>query len=914
MEVRSHLLMKRLWSEELRHQAIGEEQGRQRGRWMAALEAGLLVQEDHLEDQHRKLESVRLAAVKNEAGLELQDPGAPPPAVLQTYAVPLQRVRQELAAWVPPMTDEYQSLIEGTRTLSPTTMEELEQDPLYEAMEVAPGMLVPTIKAPHGKKRARIVVCGNRLEALDGSGAATSGKEEAQNLYAGGADGTTIRCLLRKAAAMSWGIATCDVKTAFLLAPREDSSRRLVVVKPPRILVEAGIVGPQELWRVQHALYGLRSSPADWATYRNRLMRSFQWQHEGRTLELRETPEPNLWKIVERRPLDQEEPPPKGFIGVYVDDFIVVGAKDIVKGALGRIEMEWKCSPAEWVNSERWTKFSGFELRWSSAEGLYVGQQAYIQELLSRHPSVTPTAVPFQGVPNEEPEAEVTLEDVRRAQGVVGELLWVSVRSRPDLAYGVAWMGRQVTRTPKRVLEYGCQMLGYLKTTLSWSLHYGRARSSIPAEHYQPTMRVDVLSDASFGPPSGRGCQGVIGTYGGEPVQYESRQQAFCTVSSAEAELLGYTEAMTMGDSLAALTNVLEGTGDGTGTECRLGGDNQAGLRILEAPDGPWRTRHLRLRAHALRERVKWGAWKVIHIPGQHLVADFLTKPIGVAARWQHFFAAMGMKPVVEASSESLGSKVARIAALVGGLAGVLTWRPSGPTGKAAQSLAVAAMVASLATSCDSKKRATGPTRSEYVDPPYGLQDQVREDEPTCSRDDGSEEEPDFEPSPEGSRDYAVDVSHGTNSESSSAERPDWRRTMASEDEEPPTLDEMIAQGWRVVRSNLAPPNREIYRGPNPVLPPAEDPNQETPTWMGVSTQMPVRPRSNDPWEPRRGFSGTSRVREDSSQKGVLNSSQWLEPSQGECDSGSAQIEKCTTIPRRKPSATSVFIELWLKV
>ena len=201
---------------------------------------------------------------------------------------------------------------------------------------------------------------------------------------------------------MSWEIATCDVKTAFLLAPREDSSRRLVVVKPPRILVEAGIVGPRELWRVQHALYGLRSSPADWATYRNRLMRSFQWQHEGVTLELRDTPEPNLWKIVERRPLDQEEPPPKGFIGVYVGDFIIVGAKDIVKGALSRIEMEWKCSPAEWVSSERWTKFSGFELRWSSAEedsGLYVGQQAYIQELLSRHPSVTPATVPFPGVP-----------------------------------------------------------------------------------------------------------------------------------------------------------------------------------------------------------------------------------------------------------------------------------------------------------------------------------------------------------------------------------------------------------------------------------------------------------------------------------------------------------------------------------
>ena len=57
------------------------------------------------------------------------------------------------------------------------------------------------------------------------------------------------------------------MNTAFLLAPREDTDRKLVIVKPPKILVEAGIVGPKELWKVQHALYGLRSSPAAWASF-----------------------------------------------------------------------------------------------------------------------------------------------------------------------------------------------------------------------------------------------------------------------------------------------------------------------------------------------------------------------------------------------------------------------------------------------------------------------------------------------------------------------------------------------------------------------------------------------------------------------------------------------------------------------
>lgn len=35
-----------------------------------------------------------------------------------------------------------------------------------------------------------------------------------------------------------------------------------------------------------------------------------------------------------------------------------------------------------------------------------------------------------------------------------------------------------------------------------------------------------------------------------------------------------------------------------------LYGDNQSTLSIIEKPDGPWRTRHLRLRANVLLEMV----------------------------------------------------------------------------------------------------------------------------------------------------------------------------------------------------------------------------------------------------------------------------------------------------------------------
>ena len=76
-----------------------------------------------------------------------------------------------------------------------------------------------------------------------------------------------------------------------------------------------------------------------------------------------------------------------------------------------------------------------------------------------------------------------------------------------------------------------------------------------------------------------------------------------------------------------------------------LVGDNSSAISILTKPDGPWRTRHLRLRSHVLKERLadKRGDWKIRHQKGTELVADFLTKPITVSSEWDRFARCLGM-------------------------------------------------------------------------------------------------------------------------------------------------------------------------------------------------------------------------------------------------------------------------------
>ena len=66
-------------------------------------------------------------------------------------------------------------------------------------------------------------------------------------------------------------------------------------------------------------------------------------------------------------------------------------------------------------------------------------------------------------------------------------------------------------------------------------------------------------------------------------------------------------------------------------------GDNMAAISIIQNPDGPWRTRHLRLRASVLKERLQEGSWRIFHLDGKRLIADVFTKAIVDKNVWSWF-------------------------------------------------------------------------------------------------------------------------------------------------------------------------------------------------------------------------------------------------------------------------------------
>ena len=80
-----------------------------------------------------------------------------------------------------------------------------------------------------------------------------------------------VRTLVTLALSHNWYIQTADVSTAFLHAPISTQTDMYVV--PPQ-----GYGNPEEPWKLNKAMYGLKTSPRDWQVYFGEQMRRLGWR------------------------------------------------------------------------------------------------------------------------------------------------------------------------------------------------------------------------------------------------------------------------------------------------------------------------------------------------------------------------------------------------------------------------------------------------------------------------------------------------------------------------------------------------------------------------------------------------------------------------------------------------------------
>ena len=266
------------------------------------------------------------------------------------------------------------------------------------------------------------MACGNFAKAGGSS-------EEPGSTYAGGIDSTTLRiqlahCGQEKATDPSWTMGSLDIRTAFLLAPLEQSNR-ILVLRPPKVLISANIVYPQELWYATGAIYGLREAPAAWSSYKDSQLPDIQITHGDECFKLvRSRADQNLWFLKPASDLDAR---PVALLGVYVDDMSATGPRAILDSLFSAIQKKWETNRPQFASDEGGILFCGLEIH-DTGDRLHIHQQEYIRDLLSRYPNVLGSAVqPGLKEPEDIPTgaSAPNLADVRLA----GEILWIATKT-----------------------------------------------------------------------------------------------------------------------------------------------------------------------------------------------------------------------------------------------------------------------------------------------------------------------------------------------------------------------------------------------------------------------------------------------------------------------------------------------------
>ena len=596
------------------------------------------------------------------------------PTVLQTKTIPTDVALANWdQGWKEATLKELGALVDvkkALRTISETEVKEM----VDSGMEVIrlPTKLVYTIKAGSGRQKCRLVLCGNSAPVVQ-----ESSIEKRLATFAGGVDIGLLRLLLADAVTEQLELVTFDISTAFLNAPARarnlrqafHGKKQVTIASPPKALIRLGVIPPGTLWEVLLAMYGLDTSPRDWSLHRTEVLADLRVPSPIGVLYLqRSSVESSIWYIYQE---SQSDPKPLGWFGIYVDDFLGASAHGLVDCVYHEVNKLWECGPLERVTTAREgpaVRFNGLELVWSEdKDRLFVGQPSYIAEMVKRHEgNVRRQQVPLIKPLLETDEAEEpSLDHVRQCQQLIGELLYVAVRSRPDIAYACSRLASVMVKKPREVLTAAQGVLGYLAETADLGLVYNRSGNRLldearAVESSSPVL--EVFGDAGFAPEGSRSQGCCIACWKDSVIYWYSSRQPFVAQSTCEAELIITVEAANLAESFRSLAQELQG---GVDPRCVIRNDNVSAILLACSEAASWRTRHLKIRANVLRERVQAHLWEPHHVAGQFNLADIGTKVLQ-ASRLTWLKSLLGMQPSSSFSSgQGVPGDTRRAAAVV---------------------------------------------------------------------------------------------------------------------------------------------------------------------------------------------------------------------------------------------------------
>lgn len=430
-----------------------------------------------------------------------------------------------------------------------------------------------------GTYKARLVVRGFEQRGID-----------FDEIYSPVVSQSALKSLFAIAASKNSEIVTFDVKTAFLYGELDDD---IYMCIPDGYDKE-----PNKICKLNKALYGLKQAPITWNKTFTKTM-----------LKLGLIPTKtdrcvftNTSKSV--------------IIAIYVDDGLAISTnKTELDNILNCLELQFQIkifkNPKNFVGLEICKDDTGISLK----------QETYIQNLLKNFNMIDakPTSIPCNI--NKETDAQTNMSSQQinfPYRECVGGLLYLSTRTRPDIAEAVNKASRKIENPSQTDVIAVKKILRYLAGTRDKGIKYLKGGNINMLNAYCDS---DYANDVT----TRRSTTGFVIMFSNGPISWCSKRQPIVTLSSTEAEYIAAADCCKETLYLKSLLCEL--------LHCKinitLNIDNQSSIQLIKTGSFNKRSKHIDVRYYFIHEHFIKGNIIVNYCPTDQQVADIFTKPLG---------------------------------------------------------------------------------------------------------------------------------------------------------------------------------------------------------------------------------------------------------------------------------------------
>jgi hypothetical protein len=322
-------------------------------------------------------------------------------------------------------------------------------------------------------------------------------------------------------------------------------------------------------------------------------------------------------------------------IVVHVDDLTIAASNvDLMTAVKSRFSSALKMTD---LGEVHW--LLGIEVhRDREALTLGLSQKSYIVSILKRFgfEDCKPLSMPMD--PNvrltssQSPTTTMEIADMRHIpyREAVGALMYVSIGTRPDIAYAVSSVsrfsanpGRPHWNAVKRIFQYLQGTKGH------WLTYGGENHGLIGYSDTDGSMHEDrhAVSGYAF-------------LIDGGAVAWSSKRQEIIALSTTEAEYVAITHASKEALWLRSFLKEVFAPLPGPTT---LFSDNQSAITLTKVHRFHARTKHIDVRFHFIRWIIEDGHIILAYCPTEDMAADTLTKALP-SPKAKHFAAQLGLR------------------------------------------------------------------------------------------------------------------------------------------------------------------------------------------------------------------------------------------------------------------------------